>query len=50
MCLLWEHHYPEEYWGFLLIDVRNAFNEENRTAIIWAVRHEWPRGAQFTFN
>ena len=29
---------------------RNAFNEENRTAMLWAVRHEWPSGAQFTFN
>ena len=37
-------------WGFILIDARNAFNEDNRTAIIWAVRHKWPRGAQFTFN
>ena len=34
----------------LLIDARNSFNEENRTDILWAVRHEWPSGAQFTFN
>ena len=40
----------QEDWGFLLIYVRNAFNEENRTAMLWAVRHEWPSGAQFTFN
>ena len=40
----------EEDWGFLLIDARNAFNEENRTAMLCDVRHEWPSGAQFTFN
>ena len=26
------------------------FNEENRTALLWAVHHKWPSGAQFTFN
>ena len=48
--LQWTHHSQEEEWGFLIIDAQNAFNEENRTAMIWAVRHEWPGGAQFTFN
>ena len=50
MHFFWEEYKKEEYWGFLLIDTRNAFNEENRTAMLWAVRHEWPSGAQFTFN
>ena len=48
--VLREEHSQEEDWGFLLIDAWNAFNEENRTAIIWAVRHEWSSGVQFTFN
>ena len=48
--LQWAQHSHEEDWGFLLIDTRNEFNEENRTAMLWAVRHEWLGGAQFTFN
>ena len=50
MRVLWEEHTQEEYWVFLLIDAWNEFNEESRTAILWAVLHEWPSGAQFTFN
>ena len=50
MRVLWEEHNQEEEWGFLLIDARNELNEENRTAMLWAVRHVWPSGAQFTFN
>ena len=50
MRVLWEEHAQEVDWGFLLIDARNAFNEENHTAILWAVRHKWTSGAQFTFN
>ena len=48
--VLWEEHNQDEDWVFLLIYGRNAFNEENRTAMLWAIRHEWPSGAQFTFN
>ena len=50
MPVFCEEHSQEEDWGFLLIDVRNAFNEENRTAMLWNVQHEWPSGAQLTFN
>ena len=48
--LLWQQHAQEEDWGFLLIYTRNALNEENCTAMLWAVRREWPSGAQFAFN
>ena len=50
MCVLFEEHREEEDWGFLLIDARNAFNEENRTAMLWAVRHECTSGVHFIFN
>ena len=50
MRVFFEERMKEEDWGFLLIDARNAFIEENRTAMLWAVRHKWPSGAQFTFN
>ena len=36
--LKWAQHSQEEDWGFLLIDERNAFNEENQTAMLCAVR------------
>ena len=37
MRVLWEEHGLEEDLGFPLINARNAFNEKNRTAIVWAV-------------
>ena len=50
MRVLWEEHKTEEDWGFLLVDVHNAFYQENRTAMLWSVRHEYTSGAQLTFN
>ena len=48
--LLWQQHSQEEDWGFLLIDARNSFNEDNRTDMLWEVRFECPYGARFVFN
>ena len=42
MHVFWEEHKKEEDWGFLLNDARNAFNEENLTAMLWSVRNEYP--------
>ena len=35
--LLYTQNSQEEDWGFLLIDTRNALNEENRMAMLWDV-------------
>ena len=40
MRLLWQDYSQEYDWGFLIIDARNKSNEENRTEMLWAVRHE----------
>ena len=40
----------EENWGILLVDAANGFNALNRKAMLWNVRHLWPRGARFIFN
>ena len=40
MLILWEEHSLEEDLGFILIDARNAFNEENRTSMLWSIRNE----------
>ena len=38
MHLLWEQNYQEEEWGFLLVDVRNAFNKESRMSMLFRSR------------
>ena len=41
---------PENPHGTLCIDARNGFNELNRKAMLWTVRHLWAAGARFAFN
>ena len=50
MRIMWKQHSQEEDWGFLLIDTRNALNKDNRTEMLWRVRHEWTSGARFSFS
>jgi hypothetical protein len=50
MQALWDLHETEENWGFLFIDTSNAFNEQNRIEMLWAVQQEWPSRARFVFN
>ena len=50
VLLLWLQNDQEEDWRFLLIVARNAFNQENRIAMLWEVQHKWPSGARFAFN
>ena len=46
----WKENEDDEEWGFLLVDAKNAFNEGNRIAFLWTIRHLWPSGARFVFN
>ena len=38
--LMWQKYTQEKDLGFLLIGVCSAFNEENRTAMLWEVRFD----------
>jgi hypothetical protein len=47
---MWDSHHMEENWVLLLIDVSNAFNEQDRMVMLWNVWHGWPSGGRFMFN
>ena len=36
--------------GFLLVDAKKAFNENNQAGMLWKVWHLWLSGAPFVFN
>lgn len=50
MNQLWKENKGLHNFGFLLVDARNAFNEVNRIALLWNVRHLWVKGSCFLFN
>ena len=50
MRVLQGGHSQEENQMFILVDGQNSFNEEKRTAMLWAIWKDWPSGAQFTFK
>ena len=35
---IWDENLSTEYWGFLLVDAKNVFNEINRIIILRKVR------------
>jgi hypothetical protein len=47
---LWQQMKEDNDWGFLLIDVSDAFSEMNWTAMQWHIRHKWPSGTRYTFS
>jgi hypothetical protein len=47
---MWDAQREEEDWVFLLIDSINAFNEQDRTVMVWNVQHGWSSGVCFLFN
>ena len=49
MSALCDDH-SNDGWGFLLLDVANAFNSVNRAATLWNARVLWPSCSCFLFN
>ncbi|MGL5814518.1 MAG: reverse transcriptase domain-containing protein, partial [Aeromonas sp.] len=47
---MWDTQSSHEQFGFLQIDAKNAFNELDRTMMLYVVRYLWPQGARYAFN
>ena len=37
-------------WVFIIVGVKNAYNEIHCIGMLWTIRHLWPSGARFVFN
>ena len=44
------YHDEQTGIGGLLVDADNGFNNMCRYAMLWTIRHLWPRAARFCFN
>ena len=38
---IWDEKLTTEDWRFLILDVKNTFNDINRAGMLWTVRHLW---------
>ena len=39
---IWDENSTTEYWGLLIVDAKNAFNDINQVGMLWTVRKLWP--------
>ena len=46
----WDAQASEPDYGFLMVDAKNAFNQLDRTMMLYVVRYLWPQGARYVFN
>jgi len=48
----WQHLLDSnvEDWAFLQLDATMAFQTQDRCAMLYHLRYEWPKGAMFVFN
>ena len=47
---IWGENLSTEDWWLLLVDTKNAFNETNKTIMLWRVHHLCSSGAHFFKN
>jgi hypothetical protein len=45
----WEQQANQPDFGFLHVDAKNAFNELDRTMMLYVTRYLWPQGARYAF-
>ena len=46
----WDAQADQPDFGFLQIDAKNAFNELDRTMMLYVTRYLWPHGARYAYN
>jgi hypothetical protein len=46
----WEQQADQPDFGFLQVDVKNAFNELDRTIMLYVTRYLWPQGARYAYS
>jgi hypothetical protein len=46
----WEQQADQPDFGFVQVDAKNAFNELDRTMMLYVTHYLWPQGARYTYN